>query len=71
MYGHEITVPNWFKASPWTGYTASDTDVTTFLTATSITNNRIQYGLDWWVTRMKALSVWTKFVGVYPYVGGT
>lgn len=71
MYGFEVSIPNWYKAAPWTGYTATDTDVTTFLTATSITNNRIQYGLDFFVTRMKALSVWTKFVGVYPYVGGT
>lgn len=71
MYGHEITIPRWIKAQPWIGYTPTDADVIAFLTATGIVNDRIEYALDKWVIQMKALGVWTKFVGVYPYVGGT
>lgn len=71
MYGHDVTLPDWYRAAPWTGYTATDADVITFLTAASITDNRIQYGLDWWVLRQKSLGTWTRMVGIYPFVGGS
>lgn len=49
----------------------SDTDVLAFLSATGITDPVQMQAVNYLVVKLKAASLWTPFVGIYPMVGGT
>ena len=50
---------------------AQDPDATAFLTATGITDPTITSAIDTLVVDLKAASLWTKIIALYPFVGGT
>lgn len=56
-----------FKAAAGGGY---DSDAQAFFTATGITDNTIKDAVDDLVVALKAASVWTKCIAIYPFVGG-
>ena len=49
----------------------SDVDAISFITAAGITNGTQVYAIDYLVTSLKANNLWTKFIALYPFVGGT
>ena len=48
-----------------------DTDAQAFFTATGITDTTQKNAVNQLVLDLKAASIWTKMVAVYPFVGGT
>lgn len=48
-----------------------DTDAQAFLTAAGITDPTISSAIDGLVVALKAASIWTKMLAIYPFVGGT
>jgi hypothetical protein len=48
-----------------------DTDAQAFLTAAAITDETISDAINTLVLSMKAASIWSKCVAVYPFVGGS
>lgn len=53
------------------GYTPTDADAIAFLNATGITDPNISRAIDDFVIGMKANSLWSKTIAIYPFVGGT
>lgn len=49
----------------------TDTDVSAFLTATGITDIVQQMAVNELVLDLKRFSLWTRFVALYPFIGGT
>lgn len=50
---------------------ASDSDAQAFLTAAGISDGTITSAIDNLVIALKAASLWTKCIAIYPFVGGT
>lgn len=50
---------------------ASDSDAAAFITATGISDSQIDASIDSFVTTLKIKSLWSKMLGIYPFVGGT
>ena len=50
---------------------AVDPDAQAFITAASITNPTQQNAIIQLVTDLKGYSIWSKFIAIYPFVGGT
>lgn len=48
-----------------------DSDAQAFFTATGISDGTIQAAIDAFVIGLKADSLWTKMIALYPFVGGT
>lgn len=57
----------WYQPNP----NNLDSDATTFLTATGITNQTIKLAINTLVLDFKAYGLWTKMKAIYPFVGGT
>ena len=56
----------------WTFGTAGvDPDAQAFITAAAITDSTQQSAINTLVASLKSVSIWTKFVAIYPMVGGT
>lgn len=47
-----------------------DTDAQAFFTATGITDNTIKDAIDDLVVALKAASIWSECLAIYPFVGG-
>lgn len=48
-----------------------DPDATAFITASGITDNTQKYAINYLVTALKVAGLWSSFVAIYPFVGGT
>ncbi len=62
-----IVKNNFFRVSP----TCTDADSIDFIAATGITDATIKAAVCTLVTSLKAASLWSKFIAIYPLVGGT
>lgn len=52
-------------------WSSGDTDANAFITAAGIVNSTQQAAVQTLVTDLKAASLWSKLIALYPYVGGT
>jgi hypothetical protein len=50
---------------------AYDSDAAAFFTSTGITNTTQKDAVNTLVLELKAESLWTKFIAIYPLVGGS
>jgi hypothetical protein len=61
----------WVGINPYEAPIVYDTDAQAFLTATGITDPTISNAINTLVVSLKADTVWTKILALYPFVGGT
>ncbi len=48
-----------------------DSDAQAFITAAGITNTAEKLAVNYLVVQLKSLTVWTRLIALYPFVGGT